>query len=341
MKQHEREFLIYTIRSGKTFLKNNLIIHPPTIEQVLESLNKYNEAYEQGLEDGLMTEDQMTSWMKEQFLWTSYNENKVKELQKKIENLKVDIYDKRNDNKAAKYIRLSIREHEKILNLELSQKGTHFLNTCEGFATSEKTSWLISQTTYQNNKIYDFSTHFINQVVEEWYSTFLTDTQVRELSRNEPWKSLWVIKDKAKIPLFMNSDTGELTYNQKNLLVWSQMYDNIQESLDCPSHDVINDDDMLDGWFILQHRKREKEKLEKEFEVNTNNAKIKNSSEILMVASNKDHAAKIHELNSPIAKKRIASREKMIENKQVVSAGEFKDEQIEIFNQKMSGISKK
>jgi hypothetical protein len=340
MKQHEREFFIYTIRSGKTFLSNGLVIHPPTIDQIIESLVKYNEAYEQAVVDGLMTENQMEAWMKEQLLWTSYNENKVEEMRKKIENLKVDIYEKRQDAKAAKWIRLSLRENEKILNLELSQKGTHFLNTCEGFATSEKTSWLISQTTYKNNKLYDFAEHFISQIVEDWYNSFLTDSQARELARNEPWKSLWVIKEKARIPLFMNVESGELTYNQKNLMVWSQMYDNIQESLECPSSDVINDDDMLDGWFILQNRKRDKERLEKEFEITTNNNKIKNSSEVFIMASNKDHAAKIQNLNSLNAKRKITSREKMIEAKGQVAAGEFIDEKIEIHNKKMSSISR-
>ena len=45
------------------------------------------------------------------------------------------------------------------------------------------------------------------------------------------------------------------------------MYDNIQESMDCPTEDVINDDDMLDGWFIVQNRKREKDKKEKDVDL--------------------------------------------------------------------------
>ena len=46
--------------------------------------------------------------------------------------------------------------------------------------------------------------------------------------------------------MFLNATEGELTYNQKNLMIWSQMYDNIQETLDCPSKEVIEDDDILD-----------------------------------------------------------------------------------------------
>ena len=34
--------------------------------------------------------------------------------------------------------------------------------------------------------------------------------------------------------------------------------------MEAPSEEVINDDDMLDGWFIVQNRKREKDKKEKD-----------------------------------------------------------------------------
>ena len=44
--------------------------------------------------------------------------------------------------------------------------------------------------------------------------------------------------------------------DQKNILILSRMYDNVQESLDCPADDIMQDDDMLDGWFIHQKNKK-------------------------------------------------------------------------------------
>jgi hypothetical protein len=41
------------------------------------------------------------------------------------------------------------------------------------------------------------------------------------------------------------------------------MYDNVYESMECPPDEVIKDDDMLDGWFIQQHKDREKKLKEK------------------------------------------------------------------------------
>jgi len=340
MKQHEREFFIYTIRSGKVFLPHNIVIHPPTLELIIESLQKYNEAYEIALSDSIMTEEEMSAWMKIQGLWNSYNDQKIEDLQKKLENLKVNIYEARQDKKSINSIRPVIRNTEYLLSQELSQKNTFFINTCEGMASTEKTSWLIQNTTYKNKKLYDFSDLLLTQVIDYWHESFLSETKCRELARNEPWKSLWITREKAGIELFLNAKNGELTYNQKNLMIWSQMYDNIQESLDCPSKEVIDDDDLLDGWFITQNRKREKEKLEKEFESSTQNSKIKQSSEVLIMSRDKDKTKKIQEMNSKEAKDLIKSREKLLDKQGTVNAGEFLDEKNSIRLQQMESAKR-
>jgi hypothetical protein len=339
MKQHEREFFIYTIRSGKVFLPKDIVIHPPTVDIIIQSLQKYNNAFNDASSDGIMKEDELSKWMKEQGLWTSYNENKIEELKKKIESLKIEIYESRFDKKLVSKTRESIRFQEKILTSELSQKNSYYINTCEGFATTEKTSYIIQNTTYQNNKLYDFTDLSLPEVVDLWYDSFLTEGQCRDLARNEPWKSLWIINKNAKFSLFSNCSNGdEPTYNQKNLIIWSQMYDNIHESIDCPTKEVIEDDDMLDGWFIIQNKKTEKEKINKEFEASTKNEKIKNSSEVFIVAKDKDKIKKIQELNSLESKKIIAGRHKMLEQKGTVNTGEFPDEKLNIHLQNMESL---
>lgn len=340
MKQHEREFFISTIRSGKIFLKQGLVVYSPTIDQLVESCQVYNEAYEQAVNDGLMTEDDMSKWMKEQYLWTSFHENRLEDIKKKLEDLKVDIYEARQDPKLANRIRFSIRDTEDKLSSELLQKNYNYQNTCEGFASTEKTSWLIQNLTFKNNERYDFSDVSIQTVIEQWYSSFLSDSKCRDLARNEPWKSLWIIREKSQIQLFANSGKTELNHNQKNLIVWSQMYDNIQESLDCPSKEVIEDDDMLDGWFIVQNRKREKEKLAKEFENSTKNEKIKGASEVFMMARNPEKVKNIQNMNSSAAKAIINQRTKTIDTKGTVEQQDFVDEKIKLQMQQREMASK-
>ena len=48
-----------------------------------------------------------------------------------------------------------------------------------------------------------------------------------------------------------------MTINQKTCYM-VKVYDNVHESMDAPTDRVIEDDDMLDGWFKVQSRKRKR-----------------------------------------------------------------------------------
>lgn len=335
MKQHEREFFIALIRSGNYYIDHNdikLVILPPTIEQSLESTIIYNEAYNKAYIDGMMNEEEMTNWMLDNGLWTLENDKIVEGLRNDIERLKIEIFNARNNLELCNQIRKYLRAGENQLALENNKKHQYYQNTCEGLAASEKTTWIIRNTTYikNKNKLYDFDHVSISYVLDEWYSSILPETKIRELARNEPWKSLWAIKDSLKSLLFKNQNDTELTYNQKNLIIWSQMYDNIQESMDCPNKDVIEDDDMLDGWFILQNKKRNRERSEQDFSDSTQNNKIKNASEVFVVTKDNKHRQNIENMNHPAATMIKKQRHQTIIDKGSVDHHDFADEKMRV-----------
>jgi hypothetical protein len=315
MKHHEREFFVSMVRSGKVFINYkdiDLEVRPLTIDQSFKSCQIYQRAYDNALSEEMMTEEDVNEWMLENELWTPHDDKREEGLKKDIERLKVEIYNARRDKNMVNSIRKYLRAGESQLSSHLNKKYMYHQNTCEGIASTERLMWIIKNTTYRENKIYDFEDISLQYVIDEWQSHFLSEKKSRDIARNDPWKSLWVVRENSNSPLFCNPPNTELTYNQKNLLVWSQMYDNIQESLECPEKEVIEDDDMLDGWFIIQNQKREKERLEKEFDTETNNEKIKNSSEVFIV-SNKDRASKINDMNDPMGKMIKKQRQSAIE----------------------------
>jgi hypothetical protein len=331
MKQHEREFFIATIRSGKVSIKNNdisLVVYPPTVDQSIESCEIYNDAYETAYIDGMMNEDEMNDWMLENGLWSEEEDGKTEGFKKDLERLKIEIYNARNDSNLRERIRLYIRAGENQMMKHISKKNIYFQNTVEGFATSEKIAWIIKNTTYYRNKhsLYNFNDISLAYVVEEWQNSFLTDAQTRELARNEPWRSLWVVKDNCNIKLFTNKENSELTHNQKNLIVWSQMYDNIQESIDCPPKDVIEDDDMLDGWFIIQAKKRDQEKAEQELNNSTKSEKIKNASEVFVMAKDKNDVSRVESMNTVYGQSIKKQRQAMVQQRGAVNQQDFIDE---------------
>jgi hypothetical protein len=275
-----------------------------------------------------MTEDQSVEWMRSRNLWTDEDEEKTKQLKKDLDTLRVEIFNNRNKPELRERIRKYIRAAEEALNKQSNKKSSFISNTCEGIAMVEKSCEFIKTCTYYGGDKYDFDRLSVEFVLHLFQEKMLSEKQIRDVARNEPWRSVWMLRDSNTYKLFSNTDR-ELSVDQKNLLVWSRMYDNIQESMDCPTDDVIEDDDLLDGWFIVQRKKREKEQAEADFDNSTQNEKIKNSGEIFVVASNKQEADKVDMLNDihgNIVKKQRMAKIKASDG--VASDLEFQDVKI-------------
>lgn len=335
MKQHEREYFISRIRSGVYLVKEGgltLKVYQPTIEQEAELNQIYLDAYNNALEDDFMTEEQMLEWMREKELWTNQDDERIDGLTKDLERLKVEIFHAKNNVELRERIRLYIRAGEKQYAATILKKSSYYENTCEGIASAEKSFAFIKMCTFLGKEIYKFDSVSSDVVWHSYYSQILPEIKIRELARTEPWRTLWIMNDSNCFKLFQNNDT-ELSPDQRGLILWSRTYDNIQESTECPSDDVIEDDDMLDGWFIIQRKKREKQKAEADFDSATNSDKIKNSGEIFVMARSKKDAEKIDSMNDIGGKMIKKQREQLIKQKGEVSQNEFQDEKIKLTNQ--------
>ena len=332
MKIHEREYFISRVRSGIYDIEQDgitLTIVSPTIEDEYAISLAYMKSYERALEAELMTEDEMLDWMRSRELWTEDDDTKMTTIEKDLERLKVEIFNARFQSDKREHIRRYIRAAEKALGQQLDKKNSNKQNTCEGIASLEKSLALIKRCTLVEGEPCDFEAIDINNVLYEFNNMILSEKDVRDLARNEPWRSLWLIKESYDLKLFANQDR-ELSIDQKNLLVWSRMYDNIQESMDCPTDDVIDDDDLLDGWFIIQRKKQEKERAESELENRVGNEKISNSQEIFIVAETQKDAESINQVNTygsqMIKKERMA----VIQKKGQAIDLDFRDQQIKM-----------
>jgi len=90
------------------------------------------------------------------------------------------------------------------------------------------------------------------------------------------------------------------------------MYDNVHESSESPHEKVIEDDDCLDGWFIAQRRKYEKDKKQREIDDMISNPKIANSQEVFVMAGDGKEAEDIYGLNNPVVQSTIKNRQNVI-----------------------------
>lgn len=278
MKQHEREFLIYKLRTGKIFLPENIVINPLTIDQCVESCHVYNKAYEEAITDGFKTHDQIMEWLIEKNIWSGKEEGKIKFFTDDIEKFKVEMYENRHEKKKYNKIRLYLRKAESESQKLILKKTSYYENSCEGLAQTEKVSWMIRNCSYKDGKLYNYDNDdglSLDRAMVLWQASSTPSRELRELATNEPWSSLWNSSKKCDLKLFYND---ELNICQKTLLMWSQTYDSVYESPDCPPSFVIEDEDLLDGWFIVQHRKakadKEKEDIDKKLGNNADKQEV-------------------------------------------------------------------
>ena len=263
-----------------------------------------------------------------------------KELTKKKRNTRIN---KRLKAKRKTAKSLKKREKKKAITVEKnkvkkaiikasSYKNSLFQNTCETNAEYEQRTWLILQSVKIKTKTFTIEDH-INTIYNIFQQNLLEDKDIRELARKEPWHSFWTVADKGKISLFKKYKDRDLTYNQKNLLLWSQTYDNIQESIDCPDRDIIDDDDLLDGWFILQSRERQNEKKKKLLDTSIGNAKIQNSSEVFVVGQSKEQIEDIQKLNNSKNKALLSQRISKLDQRNSVDFYDFEDKKLEVIQE--------
>jgi hypothetical protein len=325
MDFQKRELFVLKIRLGKIKIpKLNCELYPPTIEDRLESCEIYDQAYFNALNEEMMTEHQMTEWMIEHDLWSHHEEKDLEGIRKNIDDIKVEVYKLNKEKNKANQLKKYLRSIEKKLNDQISKKNLYYYNTCESIANLEKLRYLIKRNCLQNNRACDLDDDELDYALDCFRESILSEEIIREVSRNEPWRSLWFIRNHNKQNVFLNLDR-DITINQQNLLLWSQTYDNIHESLDCPSDDVIDDDDMLDGWLIFQSRKRKQEKVEQDMDKKMS-SKVKNSSEVFLMASNADEAKDIDGINSYHSQMIKKQRQAVINQSGTVTQDKFQDE---------------
>ena len=338
------ERLLYKILQGRIKLRLNgpvLFIYEPTADLLEESLDAYDEAYKQAYFNNVPIKDELTDILLENNLWSPLDDKEADSLDKQIEDMKVEAFEKFYDKRFVNSKKIQIRKVQERINKLRFKKMSLDHTCCEGSAAFSRHLWILSRTTfYSDGTPYDWKDITVHGVFDYYVENASKDEDIRYLSRNNMWRHMWsVAKRSGQI---FTRNIMDLTKDQKVLAHYSIMYDNIYEHPDCPNDKVIEDDDCLDGWMIKQRRENEKNKKQKEVDSLIGNSKIANSQEVFVMARDQEAASEIYNLNNPLARKTIRER-----NQQIQDAGgdiNFKelsdikqDIQIQSHKQAMSG----
>ena len=247
-------------------------------------------------------------------LWSPLDEKAAKDYEEKIEELKVQAFQNFYSAKKLFGIKQQLRHMEKLLVNTVHKKKQLDHVTCKGIANFARKSWIIANTTKnEDGSLFDFNKISISRIMDMYSEYVINASTFRKIARSQPFRSMWT-SSKKRGDVF-GRPSSCLDQNQLAVCQYSSMYDNVYESPDAPKEKAIEDDDCLDGWCIVQRRKYEKDKKQREVDdMLSGNEKIKNSSEIFLMAEDQEQANEIFDLNDPFARSTIRNRQNTIQD---------------------------
>lgn len=314
------EYLVHRILSGKTiFTYNNIVyeLYKPTLELRLQSDLIYQETYTSNLYDNFwLLEDIPNLAIEIGLLDIGYKKN-VDRIEKNLENNKLDLFQQYFDLEKRKKNKSKIEQTKKQLN-KLYQ-DLHYLDylSLEHYCEKIKNEFLITHSLYYAHNttlVFNYKNieyNFFNSIMSEISNNIIPIETYKEIARNEYWRNLWA-NNKFNI---LKDPVNQWSDEQKTIFNISAMYDRIYEHPEAPVEAIISDDDALDGWMI--HQKRENLKQKQEKGVNTMlSDKVRNSSEIFLMAPNKEQADTIKEFNTDQSLKKMQQKVEFVKSHQ-------------------------
>lgn len=340
MNLSEKEYYLYRILSGcfrckiyDNFGKQKVfLLKSPTVYQKYIAEELYQECLTEYKMKDLYEEQELYSHLIKINQWSKKEEEFLEELSKQIDGFKCRLYKLMFKSVERDIVRKALAVAKLERDRLTEKKNKYFHLSCVGAATIVKMRYLLGASLFNENGTPVFETEekfwldndsLIDSVINYYNKNKIDEKILRELARSEPWRSTWVVK-KATGDKVFNCSSYELTDEQKSLVYWTCLYDNVYENPDCPVEDIIEDDDAFDGWLIDKDKERKKRVTEKRVE-DMIPENMKNATEIFIPVNTVEDARKIEDLNDENAKSIKRRRERAIASKGEVHEANLPD----------------
>lgn len=342
MEVFERDFFVYRLIAGyyRYRVEDELLkIISPSLDIQYYGQEVYAETLMAARNADISTDEDMLALLQSRGLWTPYDEDQFANvLPKHIEYWKTELC-KEFDNKLQRpKIQLHLDTARNAHNELFRRRHSFDHYTQHGLATFARWQAIVEECTLRTDGgKYDWSHVNINNVLEFLNKSFINETMIRELARNEPWRSMWLAGKKTN-NLFGKAAV-ELSDEQRKIINWSGLYDNVSEYPDCPEDALIDCDDAFDGWLILKGKENKKSKDEEKLKKKTGGAK--DAPEQFLIAQDKEEAKKIYDMNDATSRMVIQQRLHVINKLGTAKDTDFADVQRGMNRQMSAAIRSK
>lgn len=261
MEQVELDNMLYGILYGTYYIYYNNVRYscvPNTLQDKYEASLIYNKVMQDIKYEEMLTWEEVQKLAELTGKWTNKDEAGLQDLDKMVESTKLQMYLNHTNPMSIDKLRKKLRQIQSGIVKSNQTKYKLYHATKESHAENTRAEFLIAMSLRDNcgNKVYnidsfwDCNNSLIQSAIEK-KANYPMD-KIRKIARQEPWRSMWIAHKGDAI----GKPSVEWTEHQRILCSFSKMYDNVYESTECPPDEVINDDDVLDGWFVKQRKDR-------------------------------------------------------------------------------------
>ena len=327
-----------TIRTNDSNLVS-FLLHSPTPEEQAQAAMIYSIERQRAAVVGLPSESEVLANMINLDRWSLQKEDEIEGLQKDIHTIRRGLLDLRFNTTKLEAARSLLRRAEKALIERLTNRHDLLQGSAEAHAEIGRQRYLIGRITEtENHELVwlipeDFDNCEDNELVLQLCEIFFQRSRVpvaliRELARSPQWRVYWEVAKNTN-ELFCNNVLS-WSINQRELAYWSTIYDSVYGAYDRPPKEIVEDDDLLDSWFI-----RQGEKIEHRTQSGAmpKSNKLGRHEEFIM--ADREGAKRVYQMNDPATRARIKAKQQMVAKRGMVREQDMPDSQNEMRQQLM------
>jgi hypothetical protein len=294
------------------FLYNNKqykLIYPDISIKYEAELYAYEE-YEKNKFNDWITEDSIVDTLVTMGVWQYGGDDNLKNLEKQIEDLKVDLYKNFLNPSKIKSIRRTLLNTKGAYNKLFDTRHSLYQYTTNGYAQLLKNNYILVYSLYDNNnhRIFDSietaDSTLLNSLSNIIASNTIDISIFRTIARSDIWKNYWCANQQS----MFDKSTINWTDEQKTLVVLTKMYDSAHEHPECPPDCVFEDDDLFDGWMVVQKRENERIRNKNRTEKMLEGKNLNKAGEVFIKANSQEEAQNIYGLNDSTSRNIIKER---------------------------------
>jgi len=343
MDENARQRLLDQISWGNMLVSEDtpapFILHVPTSEIKARSSMVYDLSFRQAIQDGLMRKEAVLEHFMVLGQWDPQKDVEIAGIREDIQTMKKGLLDYLFQKEKLEKIRSTIRSAELALFERVAERIKLAKISAESNALLMQQRFVISKITrtmddnlyWPTDKAFsdERDIELINKLVNIFYEqSTISISQMREIARTHPWRGLWIANKNNGH--WFNKSPDEASSLQQSLLYWSYIYDIVFDSMDRPIKQVVEDDDLLDSWFLRQADKIEQHSREQLFKPQTSKMKQKDGRQEQFIVTDKTGAKEVYSLNDPITRAKIKAKQQIINKHATIKEQNMPDSQVEI-----------